>query len=94
MANTTGFFHIFATRDGLDWNWTGNPNQSTSLQIVLGTESLAVQRKLGARHQIGELEAEKQTKTERKSSAEQKNAGDSSSSWRQRETAENNRRNK
>jgi hypothetical protein len=47
---------------------------------VLGTESLAVQRKLGARHQIGELEAEKQTKTEHKSSAEQKNAGDSSSS--------------
>ena len=30
-ANTTGFFHIFVTRDGLDWNWTGNPNQSTSL---------------------------------------------------------------
>ena len=47
---------------------------------MLGTESLAVQRKLGARHQTGELEAEKQTKTERKSSAKQKNAGDSSSS--------------
>ena len=30
---------------------------------MLGTESLAAQRKLGARHQIGELEAEKQTKT-------------------------------
>ena len=51
-------------------------------QIVLGTESIciAAQRKLGAWHQIGELEAEKQTKTECKSSAEQKNAGDSSSS--------------
>ena len=48
---------------------------------MLGTESLAAHYKLGARHQIGELEAEKQTKTKRKSSAEQKNAGDSRSSW-------------
>ena len=31
--NATGFFHIFVTRDGLDWNWIGNPNQSTSLLV-------------------------------------------------------------
>ena len=36
------FFHIFATRDGPGWNWTGNPNHCLILNLDRQSTSLIV----------------------------------------------------